>query len=602
MMIEAIEVGSTAVPSDRPKPWRRVKVEPVTLQVIGGAFRTIAAQMAQVLFRMAYSNIMRESQDIGCGLLDVLGRQICESESTPMHCGSLPAYIRGIDRKLAGKYRPGDVILHNHPYFGASHSPDYGVIIPVFHGGVHVGFTGCTGHMIDVGGSFPGFSVDVPDLFAEGKLVNAARIYEAGKRNDDLWAHIMENVRTPEANEGDVEAMIACTRFGAQRFDALMTSYGIDTVMSAAEDWMDYAERRLREAIAQVKPGRYPAPQGFIEDDGKNWNKPLAVATAVEVKDSAVLIDLTGSNDQVETGFNCPFEGSVLPTANFAIRTLFLDEALERDHIPQNDGIFRPISVRAPHGSIYNPVYPHGCEARFVQINRIPDQVLQAFANAMPQRVTAGNTASVSALAYSGFEAHKQQYWVTIEINEGAYGGRYGLDGIDAIDNLMANTRNNPVEEIELRSPMLCERYELRDDPPAAGQWRGGLGVIKRWRFLADTGFGSTGDHRAADPPRGLFGGEDGRPGRLTLNPGRNSERALPAKVSNHKFATGDVLEVVLPCAAGYGDPARRDPEAVLRDVEDGLVTPEDARGVYKVVIEPGAGKLDRAATDALRK
>ena len=593
--------GSTAFGGEVERTWQRVDIDPVTLQVLGGAFRAIAVEMAELLFRMAYSNIMRESRDIGAGLLDRHGRQICESDSTPMHCGSLPAYVRGVDRRLAGSYEPDDVILHNHPYHGASHAPDYGILIPIFVDEEHIGFAGCTGHMVDIGGAFPGFAVDVPDLWSEGKLFDSMKLYEAGKRNESLWSHMLDNVRTPDANAGDIEAMIACCRMGARRFSELCGKYGVDAVMSAAESWMDYSEAMLRREIERVPDGTYHAPDGLLEDDGKHFGVPLKISTKVVIKGSDVTIDLTGSEPEVDTGFNCPFEGSVLPTANFAVRTLFLDEAIREDFIPQNEGIFRPIRVVAPKGTIYNPNFPRGCESRFVQINRIPDQVLQAFAHAMPEQVTAGNSANVSAISYAGNLDDGDRYWVHLEINEGAYGGRHGKDGLDAIDNLMANTRNTPIEEIELRLPLLCERYELRDDAPAPGQWRGGIGAVRRWRFLDNTRMGSTGDNRRVDPPRGLFGGADGRPGRLTKNPATNHPEELPAKATEVSFAPGDTLEIVLVSAAGYGDPLARDAQAVLGDVLDGLVSVADAAADYGVAIDLAGKSVDEAETGRLR-
>lgn len=594
---------STGIGADAQRCWQRVTVDPVSQQVIGGALQAIAVEMAELLYRMAYSPIMRESRDIGAGILDFHGRQLCESDSTPMHCGSLPAYVKGVNRKHAGNYQPGDIILHNHPYEGASHSPDYGVLVPVFAEGKHVAFAGCTGHMVDIGAATPGFSVDVPDFWAEGQVIDAIKIFEAGKRNDSVWTLIMDNVRTPEANTGDLEAMIACCNLGAARFGKLIDRYGFDVVMSASEDLMDYAERLMRQRIEQVPDGIYKAPVGWLEDDGKNFGKPLRIETTVIVQGSDVYIDLTGSNDQVDTGFNCPFEGSVLPTANFAIRALLLDEAKAGGDIPQNDGIFRPVHVIAPLGSIYNPEQPHGCEARFTQINRIPDQVLQALADVMPEDVTAGNSANVSSFVYSGTDGQgADDYWVIIEINEGSYGGRFGSDGIDAIDCLMANTRNNPIEEMELGAPLICERYELREDAPAAGRWRGGIGAIKRWRMLSDTGVSSTGDNRSIDPPRGLFGGADGKPGSITVNPGTDVEQVLPAKISHAQLSVGDRLEIKLVSSAGYGDPALRDPKAVLNDVLDEFISVQQARDQYGVVLDRDGLQVDEQRTLEFRK
>ncbi|RMF96416.1 MAG: hydantoinase B/oxoprolinase family protein [Gammaproteobacteria bacterium] len=598
--IDLEQAASTGLGADLERRWTRRAVDPVSLQVIGGALRAIAREMAEHLCRMAYSSIMRESRDIGAGLLDFHGRQICESDSTPMHCGSLPAYVHGIDRVHQGNYQPGDVILHNHPYHGASHAPDYGVLVPIFIGDIHIGFAGCTGHMVDIGAANPGFSVDVPDYWAEGQVIDAIKIVEAGKRQRSVWSLIMANVRTPEANTGDLEAMIAACELGARRFGELVERYGLDTVMSSAEEWMDYAERLLRQKIAALPDGEYPAPDGWLEDDGKHWNQALKIATRVIVDDSDIYIDLSGSAPEVPTGFNCPFEGSVLPTANFAVRALLLDEAGDGRDVPQNDGVFRPVHVIAPRGTIFNPRPPRGCEARFTQINRIPDQLMQALADVLPQQVTAGNSANVCCFAYAGEQqgdSGADDYWVSIEVNEGAYGASFGRDGLDAIDNLMANTRNNPVEELELSAPMRCERYELRDDPPAAGRWRGGIGAVKRWRFLAPTTASSTGDNRSIDLPRGLFGGADGRPGSIVLNPDSAQPEALPAKISNRHFAADDCLEIRLVCGAGYGDPLERDPEAVLQDLLDGLLSPADALEDYGVVVAADGRQIDHDAT-----
>ncbi|MBS1879345.1 MAG: hydantoinase B/oxoprolinase family protein [Actinobacteria bacterium] len=577
-----------------------VEVDPTTLRVIGGALDAIAKEMAQVLYRMAYSSIIRESEDLGAGIFDVSGREFCESDSTPMHIGSIPAYIRGVNRRLEGSYEPGDVVLHNHPYHGASHSPDYCVLVPIFWQGEHLGFAGCTGHVLDIGGAFPGLSLDVVDVWAEGKLIDSAKIYAAGVRNDHLFQHILDNVRTPDMNRGDIEAMIACCRLGERRFTELLERFGVETVLSAVEKWMDYSERMLRAEIEQVPDGVYRAPDGWLDDDGKNYGKPLKVALAVEVSGSDITIDLTGSAPQVETAFNVPFEGSVLPTCNFAVRTLFLDEATNQDFIPQNDGAFRAVRARAPLGTIFNPRFPASNFARFSQINRIPDLINQALAEVMPERIVAGCSAAVQSLAYSGVLDDDGQYWVYIEVNEGSYGGRCGKDGLDAVDCLMANTRNNPIEELELRQPMLCERYELRDDPPAAGRWRGGIGSVRRWRFLTKTYVGSEGDRRS-DPPRGLFGGEDGRSGSIRRNPDGPAEESWPSKFTNSSCDPGDVLEISLPCGAGYGDPLERDPAAVRDDVLDELLSAAEARAVYGVALDPDSLEVDERATAELR-
>ncbi|WP_040795171.1 hydantoinase B/oxoprolinase family protein [Nocardia higoensis] len=582
------------------RTWNDVEVDPITLRVIGGALQSMAKEMAQVLYRMAYSSLIRESEDLGAGIFDINGRELCESDSTPMHCGSIPAYIRGVNRRLAGTYQPGDVILHNHPYHGAAHSPDYGVIIPIFWEGQHIGFAGCTGHVSDVGGNFPGLCMDVVDVWAEGKLMDSMKIYEAGVRNEYLIQHILDNVRTPEQNRGDLEALIACSRIGEKRFLELLEKYGLDTVMSAAERWMDYSENMLRSRIREIPDGSYEAPIGYLDDDGKNRGVPLKVAVRVQVEGEDILIDLTGSNDQVPTAFNVPFEGSVLPVAVAAIRTILLDEDLTDDFVPQNDGCFRPVRAYAPEGTIFNPDFPASCFARFSQVNRVFDSINLALAPVLPDNAVAGSSAALCAIAYSGLAPDGESYWVYIEINEGSYGGRNGKDGMDAVDSLMANTRNNPIEELELNHAMRALRYELRDEPPAPGQWRGGIGSVRKWLMETDTFLGSEADNRT-DPPAGVLGGRDGVAGSFIRNAGTDREELLFSKVTQETIRAGETLEIKLPSGGGFGDPFARDPFQVLSDVWDEYLTAEDARRDYGVVVDTDAWTVDEAATAALR-
>jgi N-methylhydantoinase B len=582
------------------RTWNDVEVDPITLRVIGGALDSMAKEMAQVLYRMAYSSLIRESEDLGAGIFDVNGRELCESDSTPMHCGSIPAYIRGINRRLAGTYQQGDVVLHNHPYHGAAHSPDYGIVIPIFWEGEHVGFAGCTGHVSDIGGNFPGLCMDVVDVWAEGKLMDSMKIYDAGVRNDMLIRHILDNVRTPEQNRGDLEALIACARIGEKRFMELLERYGLDTVMSASERWMDYSEEMLRARIRAIPDGSYEAPLGYLDDDGKNRGVPLKVAVRVEVDGDDVLVDLTGSNDQVPTAFNVPFEGSVLPVAVSAIRTILLDEAVIEEYVPQNDGCFRPVRAYAPEGTIFNPDFPASCFARFSQVNRVFDSINLALAPVLPDHAVAGSSAALCAIAYSGLAEDGQSYWVYIEINEGSYGGRNGKDGMDAVDALMANTRNNPIEELELNHAMQALRYELRDESPAPGRWRGGIGSVRQWLMQTDTFLGSEADNRS-DAPAGALGGHDGVSGSFVRNAGTDREEVLFSKVTQEMIKAGDTLTVEMPSGGGFGDPFERDAFAVLSDVWDEYLTAEEAARDYGVVVDTESWTVDDEATARLR-
>ena len=579
--------------------WRYDGIDRVTLRVIGGAFNTIAREMAQMLYRMSNSSIIRESEDLGCGLYDALGNEFCESESSPMHIGSLPAYIRGFMRKLAGHLYEGDIIIHNHPYHGASHSPDLAVVAPMFDGGELIGFAAATAHLIDSGAAAPGLNVDLIDVFAEGTLYDGIKLYERGTRNDAVWSILRDSVRTPDANAADIEAMIAAVRTGAKRFAKLVAKHGLETVMGAAHYWMDYSERRLRAEIARIPDGEYHA-ESWLDDDGRNWGKPLKVNVTVTKRGDSILIDLTGSADEVETAYNVPFEGSLQVACYYIVRTLLLDEVMTEEFIPQNSGMFRPVSVHAPKGSIFNPHFPRACSSRMAQVQRVLDCVIRALAPVLPERATAGNSAHVMSVSYSGYSAERQQYWVCVEVNEGSYGARRTKDGLDAVDNLMANTRNVPCEEIEMRFPLRVERYELRPDPPGAGEQRGGVGAVREVRFLAD-GFLSCNGDRTLEAPKGIFGGTDGLPAQIVKNPGGPDEERLPSKSTGRRLKAGDVIRIVGPNAGGYGNPMHRDPQRVATDVADGLISAQTAHDVYGVVLDPVTGTVDQAATARLR-
>ncbi|KXU94206.1 methylhydantoinase [Caballeronia megalochromosomata] len=575
------------------------RVDPVTLQVISGALHTIAEEMGHVLYRMSFSSIIRESQDIGAGLFDLNFNTLTESEGSPLHIGSIPAYLRGIARCLqGGTWEEGDVVIHNHPYYGASHSPDLCIAVPVFWRGELVGFAANTAHHVDIGAATPGLIIDIPDVFAEGMLFAGVKLYERGRRNDGLWQFIGYNSRTARQTKDDIDAQIASAQLGARRMQELLDEYGRETVFGAADQLMDYTETMMRNRIAEIPDGDYGA-EGFLDDDGLNRDKRLPVKVCVKVRGDSVEVDLTGSADQVPTGFNVPFEGSTKPACYCAFRAILTDTALMDVKLPPNEGSFRPISVTAPEGSIFNPIFPAAAEARFTQCNRMIDLIIKALSPVLPERTTAGNSATLSFAAYSGIRP-VGDYWVFLEVNEGAYGGRPASDGPDCIDNLMANTRNNPIEDLGMHLPMVCDRYELRDDVlPGAGKYRGGIGVVKTQRLLE----GGTVTHeseRHEDVPWGAFGGHQGQVGKVEIVARDGNVKSMPAKFSGVALEAGEAMAYYAPCGGGYGDPLERPAQQVLDDVLDDFCTIAHARDAYGVVITSDL-TLDLPATEALR-
>ncbi|MGY6409555.1 MAG: hydantoinase B/oxoprolinase family protein [Alkalilacustris sp.] len=585
------------------KPSPATRVDPVTGAVIQGALENIAIEMGHKLMRMSYSSIIRESEDFGAALTDATGRQLCECKmSTPLQSGPIPGYVQNILSTMARRgedLHPGDVIMHNDPYGGASHGPDVAFAVPVFLGERLIGFSVTTAHHLDIGALTPGSCgiVDAVDTYAEGLQFKAIKVYDRGHRIEQVWQILTDNIRAPQLVVGDMEAQVKAAAIGAERYLELVQRYGLETVTGAYEDLMDYSERLMRGAIAALPDGDYTATthiDGYL-DDPSPARRDLPLTVTLRVRGDSLTVDLTGTAPQLDDKpINMPLVGTVDCAIWLTIRSILLDSAVH-GNIPQNSGLTRPIEIVAPRGTMVNPIFPAPVIARFCPGNALADTVMKALAQAVPKQVSAG-IGNLRVIAFSGLD--EGQHWVHMEIFEGSYGGRHGANGMDAVDTLYANTRNNPIEDIESHLPLRVERYELRENAVAPGRFRGGIGSIREFHMLTDGGFSVEGDgHHHA--PWGFDGGADGHTASLQLIDAEGAARDLVSKVPYHRLRAGERLRSLGPCGGGYGNPLERAPESVLEDVLDGLMTVEMARADYGVVI--AAGRLDRAATEAER-
>ncbi|HTW51493.1 MAG TPA: hydantoinase B/oxoprolinase family protein [Stellaceae bacterium] len=583
-------------------------IDSITASVIQGTLENIAVEMGYKLMRMSYSSIIRESEDFGAALVDAEGRGLAESaQSTPLQSGPIPGYVRGILKTLAARgdtMRPGDVIMHNDAYGGASHGPDVGFAVPVFHDERLVAFAATTAHHLDIGALSPGSCgiVDAIDAFAEGLQFKAIKVYDRGVRNDAVWQLLRDNIRVSDLVVGDMEAQIAAARIGAERLAAVIAQHGYPRFQAACAAVMDYAERLMRQAIAAVPDGEYRAEtriDGFA-DSSDPTKRHLPIVATVRVKGDEIEVDLTGTAPQVpDRPINMPLEGTVDVAVWLTIRSVLLDTVL-RGHIPVNHGLLRPIRITAPLGSLANPVFPAPTIARFCTGNAVADTVMKALAQAVPGQVSAG-IGNLKVIAFSGVRPGENGggHWVHMEIFEGSYGGRNGIDGMDAVDTLYANTRNNPIEDIETHLPLRVTRYELREEASGAGEWRGGLGSVREFEYLADGGASVEADgHEFAPWP--LAGGSPGHPAELHFVRKHGSAEPLPSKVPHMRVRAGERFVCVGPAGGGYGNPLRRDPALVRDDVADGIISAAAARDQYGVALL-ASGEIDAAETARLR-
>jgi N-methylhydantoinase B len=327
----------------------------------------------------------------------------------------------------------------------------------------------------------------------------------------------------------------------------------VATLRAASESLMQYSERLMRQAIAALPDGTYSAEtfiDGFQHDpDPRRRDLPIRVAITIAGDDMTV--DLTGTAPQVDDRpINMPLVGTVDIAIWLTVRSVLLDSDVY-GYIPQNTGLTRPIRIVAPKGCLANPIFPAPVIARFTPGNQLADTVMKALAQAVPRQVSAG-IGNLKVIAFSGLRG--ETHWVHMEIFEGSYGGRYGKDGMDAVDTLYANTRNNPIEDIESHLPMRVTRYELRENVSGAGRWRGGFGSIRAFQFLDDGGFSVEGEGHVF-PPWSLDNGNEGWPAALKLLHAGGGETELASKVPYHAAKAGDTFLAIGPSGGGYGDP-----------------------------------------------
>lgn len=560
----------------------KTTVDPITLQVIGGALTTIAKEMSHLMQRMAYSSLIRESEDLGAGLFAINGDTYAEADSTPMQLGCLPGYIRGFQEKLGDNQKPGDIIWNNDPYAGASHAPDISLTQPIFYEGELVGYAGTTAHHLDIGGAQPGLIVDVPDMFAEGLILNGAKFYDQGVRNEVLVDILAQKSRMPHELLGDLEAQVAACKLGSKRFIELMDKYGKKTVLAACEELLNYSERMMRKEISKIPDGVYEA-SSWLDDDGRNLDKRLPVCVEITKKGEELIVDVSKSADQVTTAFNVSFSGALCVGVYSVLRSIFLDTTTHESFVPANQGVFRPIIVKARKGCIFNPRKPAATFSRANQVNTVADLIIKALAPILPDKVCAGSSANIQFASYSGLDKN-DNYWMYIEVNEGSYGGRPQSDGMDAMDFSSWNTRNNPIEDLDMHVPIVCEQYELREDTGGAGEYRGGLGIVRWNRFLQDSFMTMEGDKHTVEP-WGFQGGRSGSSAKLIKNPDHQPEE-LPSKLNGYRFNANESIQIFVPSSGGYGNPLNRPIEKVYDDYLDDIISDYTAFSSYGVVIE----------------
>jgi N-methylhydantoinase B len=496
------------------------------------------------------------------------------------------AHVR---RKFAGRIDPGDVFILNDPYAGGTHLPDFYIVKPTFLEGELVGWATSIGHQLDVGGKTPGGNgCDATEIFQEGLRIPPLKLYAAGRPVEALFELIERNVRVPRQVLGDVRAQLAACEAGERAYLKLLAQHGPERFAACTTALLDQAERLARTAIRAMPPGSYTFTD-YLDDDGIDPD-PITLTVRLTVAGDRIIADFTGSAPQVKGGINSPlpFTKSAVYAA---VRHLIGGEP------PNNEGYFRPIEVIAPPGTIVNPVPPAAVAARGLTGFRMANVLFGALAQIAPDRVFACEVGGDTGVSIGGYDAERRPF-VFLEFLFGSWGGRPNKDGVDGNSSSVVNFSNNPVEVIESEYPIAIEQYGFVPDTGGPGRFRGGLALVRQYRFLETEGTLQLRTDRRRFLPYGLQGGRPGTPSRNVLTPRAVTE--LPGKCTV-TIRRDDVFRHVLAGAGGFGDPLDRDPERVLRDVLEEKITPAYARREYGVVIDEATDAVGADATRELR-
>jgi N-methylhydantoinase B len=517
-----------------------VKFDAVDLALFAQWFAAVAEEMGTVLQRSSSSPNIKERRDFSCALFDARGALLAQAAHIPVHLGAMPGAVEAVARRMT--LREGDVAILNDPYTGGTHLPDLTLVAALRHAGGPLFYVASRAHHADVGGSQPGSMGLATDIVQEGVRIPPTLLVRGGREVADIFDLLLANVRTPGERRGDLMAQRAALAVGLRRLETLLGRHGAARLTAAGRALCAGTERALRAALRSIPDGRYRAAD-VLDGDGCGA-RDVRIAVTLTVRGDAARLDFTGSSPQVAGPFNAT-EAVVRSASVYAFRCLLAAD------VPENDGLFRPLSIFAPAGTVVSARFPAAVAAGNVETSqRITDTVLRALAGALPGRIPAASQGTMNNLTAGGTDPRTGAPFAYYETLGGGAGAGPAGPGASGIQVHMTNTLNTPVEALEHSYPLRVREYSLRRGSGGAGRHRGGDGLVREIEVLAPCRAAIISERRVHGPC-GLRGGSPGKPGRNRLVRGGKAYE-LPGKVELELVA-GDVLRVESPGGGGWG-------------------------------------------------
>ena len=574
-----------------------MRIDPVTLQIFANHAQAAAESMAFTLFRTAHSTFVKETEDFTTGLATPDGMTF----ASPRDLGA--TWFIGLDyanaiRMIAG-YRPGDICITNDPYSGyvCTHTPDLHMWKPVFWEDELVAFSVSHIHNTDVGGAVPAsLSRQLTEVHQEGIRIPPNKLYDQGKLNQPLLQVMLSNVRMPEQNHGDLQAQIAAMNTGERKVHDMVRKFGVEVFRHGIKGLLDLGERQARNLLRRIPDGDYSFAD-YLDEDAPA-GVPVRLALNLKIRGDEAILDFSGSDPQLQSSLNVPTGGAerhILLMVGYTYCLYSIDPT-----ILLNGGITRPARCVVPEGTILNPKFPAAVGMRSLTCGRLQGVTIGAFQAAVPDLLPAGPAGSSAIMNVKTVDNRSgRQVMASIDPITGGAGGWSGGDGADGSGANSSFLKNTPVEINETEVPIKVLRYGLVPDSGGAGKHRGGLGTLLEFKVFAPNTVVTA---RNRDRTRfSSWGSNGGRPG-STSSFWRNPLTDNAVYLGNTDVVPldpGDVILVTACGGGGWGPAWERDVQAVLFDVSQGKVTPENAANDYGVILRDGA--VDATATAARR-
>lgn len=573
-------------------------MDAVRTAIMSNRFNAIVEEASAAIYRTAHTTFVKLVQDYQCAVATVDGDMFAYPMLSGVNVFVGSPLKPTLDAIGLENLKPGDIIITNDPFATdglVTHLMDITLLYPIFRNGRMIAIGWSFVHASDIGGAVPGsISPAFTEVFQEGLRLRPIKLFESGILNETVKAILNDNSRIPGELWGDIKAMISGLKSIDKRINELCERYGDSDVEQSMIDVIDYAEAKAHAVIQSIPDGEYDFSD-YLEGikDGQ-----LAFFTArMTVRGGQIELDFNGTDPQLPAAYNLVCGASTHP---YLVQCLYAYILTMDPLTPRNAGILRAIDARTPRGTVLNAVFPASGGSRAASATRAYDVILGCLNQALPEGLAAADSGNAGIIVVAAPDPRTGRDRVSV-INaiHGGGGGRRSRDGVDGTA-VRYSQRSVPVEIIEVETAIVMQAIRIVPDSRRAGRYVSGAALEMDIENTADRAVMTVRNmNRFVFAAWGFRGGEHGMLGKAVLNPGRGNERSI-GKISVLEMVRGDVIRITSPTGGGFGNPLDRDLDAIVTEINNGMLSRERAENVYGVVFD-SSGRVDYSASETRR-